>query len=221
MEPSCATGRRRGLALMSTFSDVARCFLFVSLLLASQGPAWSAEVPAGVTRLLPPGFTVLGSAAASFERHAFTIVALGRQGEDKLPWPVQSAAARPLLVFERRPDGSFPTGRAERHRRDARRCRRPMRSVPRRWSTDRRRRARLFTVENGVACGPQHWTDAITFRFDDRRAGYVFDNERSESWSLNPSRDPNAEALVRNGPPRIERGDRARLVPFDRWRPSR
>ena len=202
-----------------TFAAAAARLLSVAVLLASPGPAWSAELPAEVSRLLPPGFTVLGTAAASFGRRAFTIVALGRQGEDKLPWPVQSAAARPLLVFERRPDGSFrQAGRNNSvvMRADAGGQCDPFLDGDRRIAA----RGRLFTVENGVACGPQHWIDTITFRFDDRRAQYVFDNERTESWSLNPSRDPNAEALVRDGPPRVERGDRARPVPFDRWRPS-
>ena len=220
MRPSCATGRRRGLALMSTFANIATCLLSMALLLGSTGPAWSAKMPAGLTRLLPPGFTVLDSAAASFGRHGFTIVALGRQGEDKLPWPVQSAAARPLLVFESRPDGSFrKAGRNDSvvMRADGGGPCDPFLGGGRRIVV----KARMFTVENGVACGPQHWTDAITFRFDDHRAQYVFDNERVESWSFNPSRDPNAEALVRDGPPRIDRGDPARPVPFDRWRPSR
>lgn len=220
MEPSRATRRRRVLALISAFLDVAGPLLPAALLLAGPGPAWSAEVPAGVERQLPPGFTVLGTTAATFGQHAFTILALGKQGEDKLPWPVRSAAARPLLVFERRPDGSARlAGRNDTvvMRADGGGQCDPFLDGGRRIVA----KARLFTVENGVACGQQHWTDTITFRFDDRHAGYVFDNERSESWSLNPSRDPNAEALVRDGPPRIERGDWARPVPFDRWRPSR
>ena len=73
-----------------------------------------------------------------------------------------------------------------------------------------------FTVENGVACG-QHWTDYITFRFDDARGRYVFDNERLQSSTMNPSRDPNAEAMV-TSVPEVHRGDRAKPVPFTDWR---
>ncbi len=219
MEPSRATARCRVPARTSAFVALARGLLPVSLLLTGFGPAWSAEVPAGVTRQLPPGFVVLGSAAASFGRHAFTIVALGKRGEDKLPWPVQSAAARPLLLFERRPDGSFQqAGRNDRvvMRADGGGQCDPFLDGGGRIAV----KDGFFTVQNGVACG-QHWTDYITFRFDDSRGRYVFDNERSESWSLNPSNDPNAEAIIRDGPPRVERGDRVRPVPFDRWRPSR
>ncbi len=77
-----------------------------------------------------------------------------------------------------------------------------------------------FTVQNGVACG-QHWTDFITFRLDAALGRYVFDNERSQSWSLNASADPRAAALVPDGPARVRRGDRGRKMVFDEWRPSR
>ena len=201
-------------------SGLAGRLLSWAFLLAGSGPALSAEMPAGIERLLPPGFTILARADAAFGRHAFTIVALGKLGEDPLPRTVQSAPARPMLIFERQPDGSFRLAGENDSvvmRADGGGQCDPFLDSNRRIVV----KARLFSVENGVACGPQHWTDIITFRFDDRRAGYVFDNERTESWSLNPSRDPSAEALVRDGPTRIERGDRARPVPFDRWRPSR
>lgn len=203
----------------SALATLVRRVLAVALLLIGVGPAWSAEVPAGVAQQLPPGFVVLGSAAASFGRHAFTIVALGKQGEDKLPWPVQSAAPRPLLVFERRPDGSFRQAGRNDHvvmRADEGGQCDPFLDGGATIAV----KGRFFTVENGVACG-QHWSALITFRFDDGRGSYVFDNRRSESWSLNPSNDPNAEALVRDGPPRVERGSRTAPVPFERWRPSR
>lgn len=58
-------------------------------------------------------------------------------------------------------------------------------------------------MKNGGACG-QHWTDLVTFRLD-ARAGFVFDNERSEPWSLNRSDDPSASAFVRDGPQQVRR----------------
>ena len=78
-------------------------------------------------------------------------------------------------------------------------------------------KGRYFTVENGVACG-QHWTSYITFRLDDRQ-GFVFDNHRRESWSLNTDQRPDAEALVRDGPLTKIRADPAHPVGFAAWRP--
>lgn len=200
---------------------LARQVLPVALLLASLGPAHAAEtpaeVPAGVARLLPEGHVVLGSAAASFGAHAFHIVALGKRGEDTLPRPPHPAAARPLLLFRRRPDGSYrQAGRNDTvvMRADGGGQCDPLLEGGGTIAV----KGRYFTVENGVACG-QHWTDLITFRFDDALGRYVFDNERSESWTLNPDPKPGAEAMVRDLPPRLERGDRARPAPFERWQP--
>jgi hypothetical protein len=75
-------------------------------------------------------------------------------------------------------------------------------------------KGRYFTVENGVACGA-HWTDYVTFRFDPASNGYIFDNWRFQSWSMNPSSDPTADALVPN-PPKIIRS-KGRIA-FTQWR---
>ncbi len=200
-----------------------RCLSAVAVLLVGLGaaraaPIKAAPIPADVARQVPPGYVVLGSGAASFGGHAFAIVALGRRGEDQQRRPIQSAAARPLLLFERRPDGSFrPAGRND--------------HVVMRADEGGQcdpfldgggviaAKGPRFTVQNGVACG-QHWTNYVTFRFDGSKGRYVFDNERSESWSMNASQDPNAQAMVQDGPTRVQRGP-ANPVPFARWRPSR
>ncbi len=77
----------------------------------------------------------------------------------------------------------------------------------------------FFTVENGVACGGAHWTDFITFRFVPEAGGFVFDNERFQSWKLNPSNDPDAEALVRDTS-KVWRATKIKPLAFSRWRPS-
>jgi hypothetical protein len=74
----------------------------------------------------------------------------------------------------------------------------------------------FVTIENGVACG-QHWSDFITFRFDRRSGGYIFDNWRRQSWKFNPDQRPDAEALVRDGD-HLERAG-GRVIPLARWRP--
>lgn len=200
----------------------ARRIVPAALLFASLGAAYATkalgEVPAGIVRQVPPGYVVLGNAAASFGSHAFHIVALGKLGEDTPPSPPHPAAARPLLLFERRPDGSFrQAGRNDAvvmRADDGGQCDPFLDGGGTIAVKDR-----YFTVENGVACG-QHWTDYITFRFDDALGRYVFDNEKSESWTMNLDRRPSAEIMVRDPPRKIKRGDKAHPVPFERWRPS-
>ena len=196
---------------------------FLVLLTLAASPAGAADLPPAVASQLPHGFRVLTAKAAGFggANPAFYIVALAGPGDTDdgtPPFTRENAPARPLLLLRRQPDGSF-------------------RLVARNDAVIMRAneggqcdpfldggatvavKGPYFTVENGVACG-QHWTDYITFRFDAALRRYVFDNERSESWSLNPSRAPDAEALVRDGPPRIRRADPARPVAFEAWRPA-
>ncbi len=56
----------------------------------------------------------------------------------------------------------------------------------------------FFTVQHSVACG-QHWTDYITFRFVPELQDWVFHKRISESWVLNNSNDPDADALIPGG----------------------
>jgi hypothetical protein len=187
-------------------------FLAVLGALALHGALAAQALPAAIRRELPPGFDVQTFAASEVGGRQFTIVALRSLGEaadeaDALP--------RPLLIFARKGRGDFVLLARNDHvilRRDAGGA----------SGCDPFEDGRIavkgayFTVEHGIACG-QHWTWFVTFRFDRRGGQFVFDNLRSESWSLNPSDDPDAEALVSDGQ-QIERA-RPPLVPFADWRP--
>ena len=191
----------------------------VLLSLTASTVAFAApSVPVGIARQLPTGYEVLSSVPLSVTRPArsFQLVAIGRTGDNLRP-RARNASARPLLIFERRNERFVLVGRNDsailRADQDGQ-CD-PFLDGSRRISV----KGRFFTVENGVACG-QHWTDFVTFRLNDR-AGFVFDNERLESWSLNTSNDPNAEALVADGPQRVRRATPGRPVTFAQWRRPR
>jgi hypothetical protein len=78
---------------------------------------------------------------------------------------------------------------------------------------------RSFTVENGVACG-QHWTDFVTFRFDPAQRGFVWRSEIVESWRLNESTAPDAEALVSDGKT-VRKADPRKPIRLDAYRPAK
>lgn len=181
-----------------------------------------AAVPPGVTRQLPPGYDVLGSASMRIGASArsVVIVALGRQGEDAAKREGDHAPARPLLIFAQGPGGGF--ARIGRNDTVVNRINQGGQCDP---FLDGGGviavRGPFFTVQNGVGCGMQHWTDYVTFRFDGAHGGFVFDNERFESWKFNPSREPDAEALIPDGPPRLRRDQAGHEVGFSDWRPKR
>lgn len=173
--------------------------------------AASALLPPAVVRQLPPGHVVLARAQSNPQSEkVFLFVALADRNEPK-GCCADKAPVRPLLVFEKIGD---------RYRQVARND----------WIVLRANEGgqcdpfeggkivatgRYVTIENGVACG-QHWTSFITFRFDRRVGGYVFDNDRFQSLKWNPDQRPGAEALVIDVD-HVE-GAKGRVIPLARWR---
>ena len=197
--------------MLKTSSAVALAFF-----LGCSASALGAELPRGIVRQIPSGYVVLGSARSVVDRtHELYIVAIASRTETARNRQLENAPTRPLLIFERRPNGRFTLAGRNDHvvlRADdggiaANGC----------DPFEERRiviKGRYFTVENGVACGA-HWTNYVTFRFDPASKGYIFDNWRFQSWSMNRSNDPNAEALVPD-PPRVIRST-GKSVPFAGW----
>lgn len=181
--------------------------------------AWPTQaLPTGVKALLPAHYHELSSADLRVTPTTrFSIFALARDDEGG-PNDEAHAAVRPLLIFKIVGDQAQVVSRNDTvvmKADEGGQCD-PFTDADKPIAA----KGRYFTVENGVACG-NHWTDYITFRFDDRSGGFVFDNERSENWVFNPSNDPNADALVKDGPQTVRRPPRGRIVPFSAWRPAR
>jgi len=177
-------------------------------------PAVADTLPANITQQLPRGFGVLTFAeAANVSGRTYYVVALASSREALRKHHSDPAPSRPLLIYKRAPDGRFAlVGRNDEvilTADDGGQCD-PF--EPGHIAV----KGAYFTVENEVACG-DHWTDYVTFRFDPAVNDYVFDSVRSESWSMNPSTDPNAEALISNGN-KITRPKLHEKVPFARWK---
>jgi hypothetical protein len=173
-------------------------------------------IPDSIMGQLPAGYEVLASAwvAAGRPSRAFAIIALGRR--DEAADRTRVASARPLFVFERQGGRFVLAGRNDdvvMKADEGGQCD-PFLDGDATIAT----RGRYFTVQNGVACG-QHWTDYVTFRLDDQTGGFVFDNERTESWSMN--RAPDGDALVRDAPPSVVRDRPHHVTPFAVWRPKK
>lgn len=189
--------------------------LAVALLLACASAATSAPLPAEILRQLPLGYQVISSANSSVRpARKFYFVALASRTVAKLVGTEARAPARPLLIFEARKSGRY----ALVARNDDVILKADgggMNGCDPFGDRDIAVKGNYVTVEQGVACGA-HWTDYVTFRFDPRSAGYIFDNWRTQSSSLNPSNNPKAQALISNGQTVVRAT--ARPVPFAQWR---
>ncbi len=75
-----------------------------------------------------------------------------------------------------------------------------------------------FTVQNGVACG-SHWNDFITFKYDTKLKDWRFHKRVIESWHLNTSDNPNADALVADKP-KITKADIKHPILFEKYKPD-
>ncbi len=176
--------------------------------------AMAGTVPADILRQLPSSQEVISSATVSVgATRKFYLMALAAKDESKYLRLPTRPPARSLMIFERR--------QADRYTFVARNddvILRPDDGGFNRCDPFEERaiavKGAYFTVEHGVACGV-HWTDYVTFRFDPHSGGFVFDNWRIESWSMNPSNDHNAEALVSDGQ-KVVRA-KGRPVPFGKW----
>lgn len=193
--------------------------MFAALaVLAADHSAAFARLPTEIARQLPSGYAVLAHVHVEAGKpiRNFEIIALGRKDEGDRA-KTRDAPARPLLVFERKAARFVVLGRNDHvvfKVDDGGQCD-PFLDGDATIAV----KGRYFTVQNGVSCG-HHWTDYITFRLDDHAGNFVFDNERAEAWTLNPSNDPNAEALVRDGKPNVIRDKPGQVTPFSIWRPA-
>lgn len=193
--------------------------LALALLGSVAGPTMAAPSPAGLQGQLPSGYEVLAKAelVAGAPGRRFVLVALGRRGEGKPLRDGQDAPSRPLMIFEVK-DGRYQlAGRNDQvvlRADEGGQCD-PFLDGDGVIAV----KGPYFTVQNGVACG-EHWTDYITFRFDTATGGFVFDNERSESWRMNPSEAPDADALVRDGKQKVRKDRPGQKTAFSAWKRS-
>jgi len=180
--------------------------LAIALVVSLAGAAGAAPGASGP--VLPAGLKVLARTTARPDAaHRFTIVAAASRGENR-----SAARDRPLLIYRLRAGRWVLVARNDHivlRADEGGQC------DPFEYGRIVAK-GRYFTVENSVACGMTHFTDFVTFRLDSGANSYVFDNWRTESLVRNPSRDPDAEALVSTGV-RAKRAHRP-VIPFARWR---
>lgn len=152
-------------------------------------------LPPSVIAQLPAGFSVLTFAAADFDsnRRADFVVVARRNEEQSVIAHGESAPRRPLFVYLQNASGRFDLiGRNDsvvKAADEGGQC------DPFEPEQGLAVKGRFFTVQNAVACG-EHWTDYITFKYSPETRRFVFHRRIFESWIMNPSTDPDAEALV-------------------------
>lgn len=192
------------------------CLCASLLAISVDAAAGVGTLPKSLLDQVSPGYEVMSTAQGLLDAdsRADFLVVVRRKNEAALV-SKGTAPARPLLLFTQNPDGSYTLARRNEHvvlkANEGGQC------DPFEDGDDGLViKNRYFTVQNGVACG-QHWTWYVTFKYDPARRDWIFHKEISESWVLNNSTDPNADALVLGGSSVIS-GKGRRPVLFEHYR---
>lgn len=190
--------------------------LLHAALLCAPTLALAAPLPAAILQQLPAGYAVLSfqSGELDDDKLADFLVVLRKTDEEAIR-KKGAAPARPLLLFLQNKDGGYTLARRNDHLvfklDEGGQC------DPFEDGEDGLViRKHYFTVQNGVACG-QHWTDYTTFRYAPELHDWVFHKRIFESWALNTSKDPNADALVPSGR-KVQDGKGKPPVLFENYR---
>ena len=193
------------------------CFLVATLNFAIETHAGT--LPENIAQQLPKGYTELVAKSADLnndKRNDYIVVA-HKETEKNSSVPGERAPRRPLLVFIQNADGTFTL--AARNDRIVYAADEGGQCDPFPGDDDGLAvNGAFFTVQNSVACG-QHWTDYLTFRYSPEIRNFVFHKRIFESWRMNTSKQPNAEALVL-GKRTVSSGDKNRPILLRDYRPD-
>jgi hypothetical protein len=159
------------------------------------GLSQAQSLPAGVSQLLPHGYETLSIKSTDFDKNGKTdyLVVLQKTNGKTAPQNTESIR-RPLLIFMQYEDGKFVLIAQNDYivytANQAEQCDPFLDNDDGLAVKDG-----FFTVQNAVACG-NHWTDYLTFKYVPEQNNFIFHKRIVENWILNPSNQPNADALT-------------------------
>lgn len=167
----------------------------VLMLMLTSFDCYSAELPEQIVMAIPAEYQVLTFASNDFNRDHLVdyLVVLNEKKEEEIVAQGDTAPRRPLLVFLQTANHQFKlTARnnAVVYAADEGGQCDPFLDSGDGLSV----KGEFFTVENSVACG-QHWSDYFTFKYSKSVNNFIFHKRIFESWMLNDSEDPEADAL--------------------------
>jgi hypothetical protein len=147
------------------------------------------NLPEVILKFVPKGFTVINitSGNLNLDEYSDTILVLKENNEEASNEEIN----RPLLLLLGQPDGNFKLEKRNNRAIFCFACG-GIGGDPFVGITIKNG---YFSIEHGVH-GGQHWDDVTTFKYDKVKINWFLYKEGYESYKMNDSQDPNAEALV-------------------------
>lgn len=188
----------------------------LAVLLATSS-AFAESLPKNILTQLPKGYEVMTFLSGELNDDKLTdyLVVAHVKNEEAIYQKSQDASPRPLLIFTQNKNATFTL---------AKRNDNVVFTIDSGGQCDPfmdgedglALKNHYFTVQNGVACG-SHWNDFITFKYDAKLKNWVFHKRVIESWQLNPSDDPKAEALIAVKP-KVTKSDINKPILFENYK---
>jgi len=208
-----------GFALPAHFMKITKLFFAAVLGISINAGAAADKLPKNILDQLPGGYEVLSTAQGLLDGDKLedVLVVVHKKNEEALARK-GVAPSRPLLLFMQNPDGTFTLARRNDH---------VVLKIDEGGQCDPFEdgedglviKNRYFTVQHSVACG-QHWRWFVTFRYERQLRDWVFHKAVNESWLMNNSTDPNADALIPGGASVISGKGKAPVL-FEKYRDVR
>jgi hypothetical protein len=190
--------------------------LLITPLLIVSISAYSDSLPQKITQQIPAGYEVMTYESGQLDQDNLLdyLVVLQSVNEKKSDLEADTDLSRPLIIFAQNKDGSFTQFKRNNHvvftKNQGGQC------DPFEEGGGLVIKDHYFTVQNVNACG-SHWTDFITFRYVPALNDWVFHKRISESWVMNSSNNPNAEALVLEGR-KVQSAKKQQPILFEKYR---
>ncbi|HIH2616718.1 TPA: hypothetical protein ACYLIB_000597 [Burkholderia cenocepacia] len=175
----------------------------------------TSDLPADIVAQLPAGYEALDAASGRLTdgtRNGYVVVA--HQPGDSM----QTPSLRPLLIFQQGANGRYRLAA----RNDTVIMKADEGGMGDPYLDGVAENAltiepRMFTVEQGVFAGHNHWRDRVTFRYDVAHRTWLFHREVFRNWRFNYEQDGDA---LKADPVRVTRANAAKAISFEAWRPS-
>ena len=174
--------------------------------------------PESIAKYVPKDDLVLDTAIGDLNLDGINdvLLVIRSKWEDTIGYPADDGVdlKRPILILLGQPDGSYTQVAKNDSAIMCINCSGIARSDP---FTGLKIKNGYFSIEHGVAEGPQHWETVTTFKYDKEQKQWFLFKDGMNSYKLNPNNDPDADAMTKeNGTLRTKKD--FGVVPFEKYK---
>ncbi len=173
-------------------------------------------LPPQISKFVPEGYLPLDTAKGDLNLDGINdvLVVIRKKDEDSLTFFIDSVEQkRPLMILIGQTDGTYILEKRNDDVVMCIACSGIVRSDP---FTGLVVKNGCFSVEHGVAEGPQHWETITTFKYDKEKKEWYLFKDGTVSYKMNDSQDMDAEVMVKDYE-NIKTKKDFGIIPFEKY----